>query len=94
MAKKKLCDMAPYERVASRMKGLTWDEAEDVGVEILARVLAFHTYVRNEDEAYFEGLMRRICERADGWAKDEGTFALAMASAAAGYEDELNGVAS
>ena len=42
MARKKLSEMTPYERVDSRMKGMSWEEAEDVGVEILAKCLALH----------------------------------------------------
>jgi hypothetical protein len=36
MSRKKLSDMTPIERVEQRMKGMSWEEAEDVGVEILA----------------------------------------------------------
>lgn len=30
MAKKKLSEMTPMERVEQRMKGISWNEAEDI----------------------------------------------------------------
>lgn len=44
MIRKKLSDMTPIERVDQRMKGMSWEEAEDVGVEILARCLSLHVH--------------------------------------------------
>lgn len=83
MAKrKKLSEMTPYERVEQRMKDMTWEEAESVGVEILARVLSLHLYARKEGEEYFTKLMNKISVRADEYAKtDQGSMTLAMAAA-------------
>lgn len=81
MAKKKISEMTPIERVEQRMKGMTWEEAEDVGVEILARCLALHTFVRKDGVDWFEKVTNRIIERMDEWRKDN-AFVLACASVA------------
>lgn len=75
--------MTPYERVDQRMKGMSWDEAEEVGIEIIARVMALHVYARKEED-YIPDLMKRICHRAYEWAheSDENIFRLAMAALA------------
>ena len=78
--RKKLSEMTPYERVLSRMKDMSWEEAEEVGVEILARCLAMHVYSRKDGEEYFLPLLRHICQTADKWASsDFGSHYLAMA---------------
>ena len=83
MAKrKKLSEMTPYERVDSRMKGMSWEEAEDVGVEILARCIALHVFAREDTEEYLPKLFKRLRVRACEWANHEGSFPLAMAKAA------------
>jgi len=89
MSRKKLSEMTPFERVESRMKGMTWDEAEEAGIEILARVLALHVYARKEDENYLMSVVNRMMERAskraDEWAHTKfGARYLALASV--GYE--------
>ena len=86
MAKKKLSEMTPIERVEQRMKGMSWEEAEDVGVEILARCLALHIYARKDGVEYFERLTKRIIERTDSWRK-EASGILAMAAVA--YERQM-----
>lgn len=80
MSRKKLSDMTPIERVDQRMKGMTWEEAEDVGVEILARCLSFHVHVRDEGEEYIDHLLKRVLERAMEWMKEH-SLELAMARA-------------
>ncbi len=82
MAKrKKLSEMTPYERVESRMKKMTWEEAEGVGVEILARVISLHLYAQKEGEEYFTKLINRISVRADEWAHTyQGSMNLSMAA--------------
>ena len=83
MARKKLSDMTPIERMNKFMDGLSWDEAEEVGVEILGKCMALHHYARKENEEYMMKVFRRICERADEWAHSEyGAFVLAMAASA------------
>ena len=87
MARKKLADMTPIERMNKLMKGLSWDQAEEVGVEILARVLSLHTYARKEGEEYLDRLIDRICDRSDEWAQsEEGSFVLVMAASAHKHE--------
>ena len=81
MARKKLAEMTPIERVEQRMKGMSWEEAEDVGVEILARCLALHTFARKDGVEWFERTTNRIIERMDEWRKDN-AFVLAFASVA------------
>lgn len=79
MNRKKLSDMTPIERVDRRMKGMTWEEAEDVGVEILARCLSLHVHVRKDGEEYIDLLLKRLLERATEWTKEH-SFELAAAN--------------
>ena len=84
MAEKKkrklLSEMTPYERIESRMKGMSWEEAEEVGVEVLARCIAYHAYVEGINGDFFRRLSERICRRSDEWAhSDYGRHYLAMA---------------
>ena len=69
MAKKR-ADMTPMERMEFIMVGSSWDDADEVGVEILARCMALQTYARNNGKPYFESLMTRICKRADEWVHE------------------------
>ena len=85
MSRKKLSEMTPIERVDQRMKGMTWEEAEDVGVEILARCMALHTYARKDGEEFFKNVMERICKRGDEWAK---THTAILAFASLGYKEQ------
>ena len=81
--------MTPLERVEQRMKDMTWDEAEGVGIEILARCVALHVYSMDEDE-YSMSLIERICKRADEWAHEgDNPFVLAMASMGYKHEKEM-----
>ena len=90
MAKrKKLSEMTPYERVDSRMKGMSWEEAEDVGVEILARCLALHIFAREDAEEYMPKLFKRIFDRSLEWARTEGSFPIAMAKSAVRHQKEM-----
>ena len=89
MARKKLSEMTPYERVDSRMKGMSWEEAEDVGVEILARCIALHIFAREDFEEYLPKVFHRIRDRSFEWAKTEGCFPLAMAKSAVRHQKEM-----
>lgn len=73
------------ERVDRALKDASWDQAEEAGIEILARCMALHTYARNEGEEYLLKLMVRICKRADKWAQ-EGNHPAVLAFASMGYE--------
>jgi hypothetical protein len=79
MSRKKLSEMTPMERVEQRMKGLTWEEAEDIGIEILARCLALHMFVREDLIQYTKRMNDRLFENAVKWAKSHSTE-LALAS--------------
>ena len=81
--RKKKSEMTPIELVDQALKGRTWNDAEDAGIEILARCLALHAYARKDGEKYFEKLMKRICVRADEWAH-EGNNPTILAFAAVG----------
>ena len=87
--RKKLSEMTPYERVDSRMKGMSWEEAEDVGVEILARCAALHIFAREDVDEYMPKLFERVFVRAFEWAKTEGSFPLAMAKSAVRHQKEM-----
>lgn len=69
-------DSLPNEPVSENL-----EEAEDVGVEILARCLALHTFARKDGVVWFERTTNRIIERMDEWRKDN-AFVLAFASVA------------
>lgn len=89
MARKKLSEMTPYERVDSRMKGMSWEEAEDVGVEILAKCLALHIFAREDVDEYMPKLFKRVLDRAFEWARTKGSFPLAMAKSAVRHQKEM-----
>lgn len=73
------------ERMEYIMKGATWDDAETVGIEMLARCMALHVYARKEGKEYLSRLLERICTRGDEWAHEPGNPAI-LACAAVGYE--------
>lgn len=70
---------------------MSWDEAEEVGVEILSRVLALHVYAHDEGGKYVKQLIERICRRGDEWARsDNGTYYLTMAKFGKRIEEKEN----
>lgn len=83
--RKKVSEMTPVEKVDRALKDATWEEAEDAGVEVLARCLALHVYALKEGEEYFKTLMERIVTRGDEWAH-EGNHPLVLAMASAGLK--------
>lgn len=70
--RKKRADLTPRELPDRMLKGRTWDEAEETGIEILARCTALHIYARKEGAEYMRHLMERICKRSDEWAHQPG----------------------
>lgn len=88
--RKKRSEMTPMERMEYIMKESTWEDAEEVGIEILARCSAMHVYAREEDDYVVDLTMKlaeRICKRADEWAH-EGNNPFVLACAAAGHRLE------
>lgn len=82
--RKKKSEMTPIELVDQALKGRTWEEAEEAGVEILARCIALHIYARKADITYLNELMERLIKRADAWAHEgNNASVLAMAACAA-----------
>lgn len=75
--------MTSIELIDQALKGRTWGEAEEVGVEILARCMAFHVHVKKDGDEYYNQIAERICRRADQWAQEN---ALMLGCAAAGME--------
>jgi len=71
--------MTLIEMMERVLEKATWEEAEEVGLEILARCLAMHCYAIEDGEEYYKSLMKRICERGDEWAKEHSKY-LAIAS--------------
>lgn len=84
MARKKLADMTPYKRVEERLVGLSNEEVEDIAIKMLAQTVAKAVYVRG-DEQYIMQLVKRICEKADEFAKSH-SFEIAMGKVI--YEQE------
>lgn len=80
---KKRSEMSTDERMEFILTGASWDDAEKVGIEILARCMAFHVYSLKEDEDYMNDLFDKICHRADEWAHEPiNTRYLALAAVA------------
>ena len=67
MARKKLSDMTPIERVDRVMKGASWEDAENVGIEILARCISFNFFVNKNGNEYMEKLFARLGDRVHMW---------------------------
>lgn len=85
--RKKLSEMTPMEKMEKILKGSSWDEAEEVGKEILARCMALHLYARGEGIEYIDHLIESICERGDAWAH-EGNNPSILGLASAVYKIE------
>ena len=79
--------MTYVERVDRALKDASWDQAEEAGIEILARCMALHTYAREEGKEYLFDLMERILKRANEWAH-EGNHPTILAFASMGYKKE------
>lgn len=58
------------EKVNTAMKKATWEEAREVGVEILGKYVAFNAHMDGKFD--FHSLMREIAERGDKWVTQEG----------------------
>lgn len=89
MANKKWSELTTIERADKILKGVTWEQAEQVGVEILARCMAKRAYVNNNGEEYLLHLAESICKRADEWAH-EGNNPTLLAIAKVCLTEELN----
>lgn len=87
MARKKLSEMTPIERADKILNGVSWDDAEAVGIEILARCMALHVYARKEGVEYHKNIIESICKRGDEWAH-EGNHSQILAFAAVGHKIE------
>lgn len=87
MPRKKLSEMSRLERIDKILEGSTWEEAEEVGIEILARCMALHVYARKDGEKFIKDTMLRIATRGDQWAH-EGDHPLVLAFAAVGYKHQ------
>jgi len=85
--RKKLSEMTPMEKMEKILKGSSWDEAEEVGKEILARCMALHLYAMGEGFEYIDHLIESICERGDAWAHEDNNPSI-LALAAVGYKLE------
>ena len=85
--RKKLSEMTPMEKMEKILKGSSWDEAEEVGKEILARCMALHIYAMDGGFEYIDHLIKSICERSDAWAHEDNNPRI-LALAAVGYKIE------
>ena len=89
MARKKLSDMTPIERVERVMKGASWEDAENVGIEILARCISFNYVVNKGGKGYMEKLFARLGDRVQTWT-DEHATQLAMGRVAKELQEKEN----
>lgn len=71
------------------MNGLSWEEAEEVGVEILARCLARHKHVLNDEDKFMDDALEKICERCNEWSREH-SWELAIASVMSKRDKEKN----
>lgn len=81
MSKKKISEMNTQELADLYLKKVSWEQAEEVCIEILARCLARRTYKLKDLYASetFLFTFDKICKRSNEWANGN-SFALAGAS--------------
>lgn len=89
MKKKKLAEMTPIERMNKLMEGLSWEEAEEVGAEILARCFAKHKHVLKDEDKFMDNILEKICERCNEWSHEH-SWELAIASVMSKRDKEKN----
>lgn len=89
MARKKLIEMTPIERVDRVMKGASWEDAENVGIEILARCISFNYVVNKGGKGYMEKLFARLGDRVQTWTDAHATQ-LAMGRVAKELQEKEN----
>ena len=89
MSRKKMSEMTPIERVDRVMKGVSWEDAENVGIEILARCISFNYFVNKGGKGYMEKLFARLGDRVQTWT-DEHTTQLAMGRVAKERQEKEN----
>lgn len=89
MSRKKLSEMTPIERVDRVMKGASWEDAENVGIEILARCISFNYFVNKGGKGYMEKLFARLGNRVQTWT-DEHATQLAMGRVAKERQEKEN----
>lgn len=89
MSRKKISEMNTQELADLYLKKASWEKAEEVCIEILARCLARRPYVLKDlyDFETFLSTFAKICKRSNEWAK-ENSFALAAASAMNDHSDK------
>lgn len=73
MARKKMSELTPMERVDRVMKGASWEDAENVGIEILARCISFNYFVNKGGKGYMEKLFARLGDRVQTWTDAHAT---------------------
>ena len=89
MARKKMSELTPIERVDRVMKGASWEDAENVGIEILARCISFNFFVNKSGKGYMEKLFARLGDRVQTWT-DEHATQLAMGRVAKERQEKEN----
>ena len=89
MARKKLSELTPIERVDRVMKGASWEDAENVGIEILARCISFNYFVNKGGKDYMEKLFARLGDRVQTWTDEQATQ-LAMGRVAKERQEKEN----
>lgn len=73
MTRKKMSELTPIERVDRVMKGASWEDAESVGIEILARCISFNYFVNKGGREYMEKLFARLGDRVQTWTDEHAT---------------------
>jgi hypothetical protein len=89
MSRKKMSELTPIERVDRVMKGVSWEDAENVGIEILARCISFNFFVNKRGKGYMEKLFARLGDRVQTWTDDHATQ-LAMGRVAKERQEKEN----
>ena len=89
MARKKMSELTPIERVDRVMKGASWEDAENVGIEILAHCISFNYFVNKGGKGYMEKLFARLGDRVQTWTDAHATQ-LAMGRVAKERQEKEN----
>lgn len=89
MSRKKMSELTPIERVDRVMKGASWEDAENVGIEILARCISFNYFVNKGGKGYMEKLFARLGDRVQTWTDAHATQ-LAMGMVAKERQEKEN----
>ena len=75
MARKKVSEMTPFEKASYRLEGCSWDEVEDVAIQLLGRCMAYKLHGLDEEpENYIRQMYTRILEEYQKFTDENSLF--------------------